>query len=511
MAFDDVIIIGSGIAALTVAERIAIDKNVIIFTKATKQASNSFHAQGGIAAAVHPSDHWEDHFHDTLVAGCQHSDLQNLQMLIQHGSRHLYDLVRRGLEFDRNADGEWNLGREGGHLKRRILHAGGDATGKALITFMLQQIKNKVTIMEDEMVIDLIVQDKECVGVTTKNSDGNVVNHHAGSTILATGGCGELFSYTSNDATVTGDGIAMAYRAGVKITDMEFVQFHPTLLFDGKKALGLVSEAVRGEGAFLINQAGRFIMDGVHVLKDLAPRDIVARAIFNEHNVGNSVYLNISNVKNFPGRFPTIYKLCVDHGIDVGGNLLPVTPGAHFMIGGIKADRVGQTSMDGLFAVGETACTGVHGANRIASNSLLEGIVFGNMTAEAILARGYKVSSQEPYSVKKGATAIDLPTKDAIKERMMCDVGVIRNEQGLRTMKAWLEHYDFLHGDLTSLSVSEVEIVNMLTTAWLITTSALMREESRGTHFRSDYPMSNGLETSQEIIRTHLEYEEIKR
>ncbi|WP_404454685.1 L-aspartate oxidase [Virgibacillus necropolis] len=497
MAFDDVIIIGSGIAALTVAERLAMDKNVIIFTKSNKTASNSFQAQGGVAAAVHPDDHWEDHLHDTLIAGCQHSDLENLQMLIQNGSRHLYELTRKGLEFDLNSDGDWNLGREGGHLKRRILHAGGDATGKALITFMLKRVKNKITIVEDEMVIDLIVQDQQCMGVTTKNTAGEVIDHYAGSTILATGGCGEIFSYTSNDSTVTGDGYAMAYRAGVQLTDMEFVQFHPTLLFDGKQALGLVSEAVRGEGAFLVNQDGHLIMDGVHELKDLAPRDIVARAIFNERNA----YLNISNVKNFSSRFPTIHKMCVDNGIDVGTNLLPITPGAHFMIGGIKADRLGQTSLGGLYAVGETACTGVHGANRIASNSLLEGIVFGNMTAEAILSQKNRTTKQGSYYVKKRSITMDLPTKETIKRKMMRNVGVVRNEHGLEGMKAWLEQYDFSHIDLSRLSVEKIEVVNMLTTAWLITTSALMRKESRGTHFRSDYPESSGLETREEILR----------
>lgn len=499
MAFNDVIIIGSGIAALTVAERLAINKNVIIFTKSNKTASNSFQAQGGIAAAIHPDDHWENHLHDTLIAGCQHSDLENLQMLIQNGSHHLYELARKGLEFDLNSDGFWSLGREGGHLKRRILHAGGDATGKALITFMLKQIKKKVTIVEDEMVVDLIVQDQKCIGITTKNATEQVINHYADSTILATGGCGELFSYTSNDATITGDGYAMAYRAGVQLTDMEFVQFHPTLLFDGKKVLGLVSEAVRGEGAFLVNQDGHMIMDGVHELKDLAPRDIVARAISNERNT----YLNIANVTNFSSRFPTIHKMCVENGIDVESNLLPITPGAHFMIGGIKADRIGQTSLGGLYAVGETACTGVHGANRIASNSLLEGIVFGSMTAEAILSRKDKATTRQgSYSVKKSSVTKDLPTKEAIKRRMMLNVGVVRNEQGLRGMKEWIEQYDFSHvDDLSHLPVEKIEVVNMLTTAWLITTSALTRKESRGTHFRSDYPESNGLKTREEFLR----------
>ncbi|ASN04609.1 L-aspartate oxidase [Virgibacillus necropolis] len=500
MAFDDVIIIGSGIAALIAAEKLAMDKNVIIFTKASKTASNSFHAQGGIAAAVHPDDHWEDHFQDTVAAGCQHSDLENLQMLIENSSGHLFDLAQKGLKFDLNADGEWDLGREGGHLKRRILHAGGDATGKALIAFMFQQIKNKVTIIEDTMVVDLIVHDQRCAGVITKNTSGEIVDHFAGATILATGGCGDLYSYTSNDSTVTGDGIAMAYRAGAQLTDMEFVQFHPTLLFDGENTLGLVSEAVRGEGAFLVNGDGRLIMEGVHSLKDLAPRDIVARAIFTELGAGKSIYLNIANVKNFSYRFPSIFKLCMENGIDLNGNLLPVIPGAHFMMGGVKATHTGQTSVVDLYAVGEVACTGVHGANRVASNSLLEGIVFGNMTADAILSKKYKAFGQNPYSVKNRSKDMFLPTKETIKRKMMRHVGIVRNEEGLERMLGWLEQFYYSHCDLGGLSVERIEIINMLTTAELIATAALERMESRGAHYRSDYPTTNGVEVRQEVM-----------
>ncbi|ASK62582.1 L-aspartate oxidase [Virgibacillus phasianinus] len=500
MAFDDVIIIGSGIAALTAAEKLATDRNVIIFTKSKRTVSNSFHAQGGIAAAVDQGDTWEEHLKDTEVAGCQHSDLENLQMLMKKAPKHLFDLAGRGLEFDRNKNGEWNLGREGGHLKRRILHAGGDATGKALMTFMLKQIKSKVTILEDEMVIDLIVRNQHCIGIKTKTSAGNVINHFAGATILATGGCGQLYAYTSNDSTITGDGIAMAFRAGVQLVDMEFVQFHPTLLFDGINTIGLVSEAVRGEGAYLVNDSNRRIMESVHKQKDLAPRDIVARTIFKERAHGKNVYLNISNVKNFSDRFPSISRMCVESGIDLEGNLLPVTPGAHFMMGGVKADTSGQTSLSGLYAVGETACTGVHGANRVASNSLLEGIVFGNMTAESILNQNNPVV-EESIAAKKSGIPVNLPAKETIKQRMMRDVGVVRGKRGLRKMIQWLGQYRFSGVDLDGLSVDEVERINMMTTAWLITTSAWKRKESRGAHYRSDYPTSNGIEKRQEIVR----------
>ncbi|WP_430790712.1 L-aspartate oxidase [Virgibacillus flavescens] len=500
MTFKDVIIIGSGIAALTAANKLAMDRNVIIFTKSNVTASNSFHAQGGIAAPMHPDDHWKDHFQDTQSAGGMHSDLSNLHILIQKSTSHLYDLITNGLEFDKNENGEWNLGREGGHLKRRILHAGGDATGKALITFMLQQVRNKVTIVENEMVVDLIVAQDRCIGVEVKNTNGRVYSHHASAVIMATGGCGELYAYSSNDATATGDGIAMAYRAGVQLTDMEFIQFHPTLLYNEKKTLGLVSEAVRGEGAFLVNSDGHLIMEGVHELNDLAPRDIVARTILRDILRGKQVYLDISPVKNFQRRFPTIYKLCKESSIALNENLLPVVPGAHFLIGGIKADQDGRTSLNGLYAVGEAACTGVHGANRIASNSLLEGIVFGNLTAQTILAEETRAVDPS-MRMEKETMRITLPLKDEIKRRMMREVGVIRNKEGLLRMQKWLEQYDFLHADLTILSNEEIEIVNMLTTAWLITTSAFMRTESRGTHFRTDYPLPNGSRSRQEITR----------
>jgi len=513
----DVIIIGSGIAALTAANQLSKEKNVIIITKSGVNHSNSFHAQGGIAAAIRSNDDWHSHYTDTIIAGCFHNDDSNTRTLVQKGSDYVKQLISDGMPFDQRKDGDLYFGMEGAHSKRRIVHAGGDATGKAIITFMFQQLNDNVSIIEYEMVIDLIVHDHRCIGVITKNANDKLITYYAPSTIIATGGCGHVYATTSNDATVTGDGIAIAYRAGAKLADLEFIQFHPTLLYKDNKVLGLVSEAVRGEGAYLIDRHGNRVMQGVHELEDLAPRDVVARTIFHKQNKGEQVFLNIANVKSFASRFPTIHHLCNEHGIDVNKSILPVTPGAHFMMGGIEANYHGQTSMEGLYALGEAACTGVHGANRLASNSLLEGIVFGHLASNDILNNSIKdrlvPSGDLEKACKQGEGKLInhtvLPQKKELKDKMMKYVGVIRNAKNLQKMKAWLEKYDFFNQTLYELSKNEVEIVNMLTTAWLITTSALERPESRGGHHRSDYPVQVEQWCKQRITR-HIDEHNFK-
>jgi L-aspartate oxidase len=423
-----------------------------------------------------------------MAAGVCHNDPANTRLLTQEAPRYLTDLIWSGMEFDKRESGRLHLGREGGHLKRRILHAGGDATGKAIVAFLLEQLKGRIEIVEDEMVVDLISHDGQCVGITTRTAGGEENAYLAAHTILATGGCGQLYAFTSNADTITGDGIAMAYRAGAVLADMEFMQFHPTVLYKDGKALGLVSEAVRGEGAFLQTGQGKRFMEQVHPLKDLAPRDIVARAIHRELQNGENVYLNISQVKDFSSRFPTIDRLCRVHGIQPEDHLLPVIPAAHFLMGGIKTDEAGRTSVKGLYAVGESACTGVHGANRLASNSLLEAIVFGNRTAEAILQSGTAPPIGAGTIETKGSVVTALPSKREIREKMTANAGIVRNEQGLTSLRNWLEQFDFLKIDRSRLSKENIEIVNMLTVGWLIATSALERKESIGSHYRSDCP-----------------------
>ena len=508
----DVIIIGSGIAALTAADLLSKHKNVIIFTKSEAEDSNSYYAQGGIAAAVHPDDSWQAHLADTLAAGCGHADEQHAQLFLRHGPASLQQLIRRGMAFDLGHDGKLDLAKEGAHQRRRILHSGGDATGKNLVAFMMEQIHRaeNICIREQEMAVDLLVDEGRCQGVLVKDAAGLIQVWQADAVILATGGCGSLFSCTSNHPNMTGDGMAMAFRAGAALADLEFIQFHPTILHENGAGIGLVSEAVRGEGAVLRDESGRPIMQGKHALEDLAPRDIVARQIFRERRSGRQVFLDVSPVPNFAERFPTIAAMAHAAGVNLKTGLLPVMPGAHFLMGGVLADGAGTTSLPGLYAVGETACTGVHGANRIASNSLLEGLVFGELTAKAILS-GLNSKSSRPDSrsaslPKTGQRPIMLPAQKEIKKRMMQDCGVERSGSGLASLIAWLESYHFLDADLTSCTKEEIETINMLTTSWLIVSSAIRRTESRGGHYRSDFPETQEIWELKKVIRKASEH-----
>jgi L-aspartate oxidase len=509
----DVIIIGSGIAALIAADRLADEKNVIVITKSEKEHSNSIWAQGGVAAAISNVDSWKDHYRDTMVAGCFHNDETAVKLLVQKGSSRLQELMSKGLKFDQDKNGRLHLGKEGAHRKRRILHSGGDSTGKAIITFLLERVLRKVKIIENELAIDLLIEDGRCIGVRTKSQDGMVNDMYASHTVLASGGCGKLFPFTSNHPSVTGDGIAMAYRAGAELADLEFMQFHPTMLYVNGEARGLISEAVRGEGAILITGEGDSVMQGVHPQEDLAPRDVVARQIHQTIHAGTQVFLDISMITGFTERFPTITTLCKQNEIDVSKGRIPVVPGAHFLMGGVRTNQYGQTNIKNLFAVGEVACTGVHGANRLASNSLLEGIVFANEMSEFIL----DCVDEDQFYVKGDKHSrfminVDLPIEAEIQEIMMRYVAIVRTEEGLQKAKQWLEKFVFpflQHANFqpssANLTFHELKIVNMLTTAWLITTSALQRTESRGGHYRQDFPYEAEYWSKKTITRSNEE------
>ncbi|NLP49301.1 L-aspartate oxidase [Bacillus sp. RO1] len=496
------IVVGSGLSALLTANYLSEHMNVIIFTKSSKNDNNSFLAQGGVACAIEHTDSWQLHYEDTLAAGCYHNEEDAVELLTKRGPAELEALIQNGMQFDRDVLGEFSLGMEGAHSKRRILHAGGDQTGKELMEWLHSKLSKKVLMVEHETVIKLHVRNDQCCGVQTLNSNGERTNYFATKVILATGGAGSLYPYTSNNESITGMALSLAYKAGATLTDLEFMQFHPTMLSVDGKAVGLVSEAVRGEGAFLQNGKGQRFMENVHPMKDLAPRDVVSRAIFQELDNGEKVYLNISKVDHFQTRFPAITKLCTKHGIDLKANLIPVVPGAHFYMGGIDTNVHGETTLRGLYAVGEAACNGVHGANRLASNSLLETIVFSKTLAEHFLAE--KILSPHLLWHQTSTVKIDmdlllqravpLPSKEEIQHMMMKHAGIVRHEEGLVELKEWLElfqPYCKAIDQLTDiLQIKEIETIHMLQLCYLITEAALQRKESRGAHFRSDFPVA---------------------
>lgn len=490
----DVVIIGSGLAGLMTADYLCNEKNVMLITKSEINHSNSWLAQGGIAAAVTKEDHWHEHFNDTIVAGSFHNRKETTEILVKHGTRLIKRLIDIGVSFDKDENNQLSLGMEGAHGKRRILHAGGDTTGKVIVEAIMARVLPRVTVFENEMAYDLDLQNGICRGVYTKDAQGNLWHIKADHIILATGGIGQLYSATSNCAEATGDGIAMAFRAGAAIADMEFIQFHPTLLMNGDCSCGLISEAVRGEGAKLVTDDGTYLMAGKHPQEDLAPRDIVAREIFHAKLQRKNVFLNISSVSNFQDRFPSIYKMCLNNPEILEKGLLPVQPGAHFIMGGIKVDNDGRSTLDRLYAVGECAYTGVHGANRLASNSLLEAVVFAERLSNAILKTEKLPSLKEKQTVGPiQQRKYELPTVQEIRSVMDRYVGIIREEEGLRKAVHWFEQYNGLLQQQCHihLTIEEKVICNMLTTGLLITKASLMRNESRGGHYRCDFPALN--------------------
>jgi len=480
----DILIIGSGVAGLAAASKI-ISKSVTILTKKDARQSNSMLAQGGIAAAMSPGDHWQEHLEDTLVAGCNLNDENAVRMMVQSGPVFLKEWMTKGFPVDRDGFNKIRLGKEGAHRKRRVLHAGGDQTGKIFTETMLKNLAPNVNILENLMAVDLIVEDGECLGAMVKDETGKNIPYFAGTTILATGGIGGLYEANSNNATISGDGIAMAYRAGCQLENLEFVQFHPTLLFTDNQGRGLISEAVRGEGAILVNENGVKIMEGVHPMKDLAPRDVVARALFSHILNGESIFLDISMIDGFEDRFPAITKLCQEFGVDLKSQRIPVAPGAHFHMGGIKTDTASQTNIKHLYAVGEVACQGVHGANRLASNSLLEGLVFGSRLGAYLENKIIDRPAIHEIPTTEAQIA-DLLNPQEIKHLMTEKVGIVRTGEQLLEAIHWFERYLNEDVDATALSREQLQVWNMLTAGWLIAKAALDRKESIGAHFMED-------------------------
>ncbi|WP_338451488.1 L-aspartate oxidase [Niallia oryzisoli] len=501
----NVVIIGSGIAALQLAKKLSSDLHVIIITKAEVTTSNSYLAQGGIAVALSEHDDPSKHYEDTLEAGRFHNNHEAVSLMTKEAPELINELLHEGCPFDRDASGHVKLGLEGAHSEKRIIHGGGDATGKTVVDFLHKQIDH-ITVIENMTVYELLVNEDKCIGVKAKDCNGRSIQVFADHTVIATGGLGQLYSFTSNAETVTGDGLALAYRAGAELADMEFVQFHPTLLYAGGKGAGLVSEAVRGEGARLVTEDGTYIMEGVHPYKDLAPRHVVSQTIYNWLKKGHTVYLDISSIDDFEAHFPTVASICKENGIDVNNGKIPVVPGCHFLMGGIVTDLNGQTTIPQLYAIGEAACTGIHGANRLASNSLLEGLFFGKRLAAFI--NGSKV--KEKKLVRKRTNEKITPSRSMLpditklKNSMMERTGIVRSKENLKKQLDFLEGFaidQWLEADLDYLSVEELNKVFMLISSWLVTKAAITRTESRGGHLRLDYPNEDKAWEQTQIIQ----------
>ena len=481
-----VLVVGSGVAGLHAAWRASSFGEVLLLTKRSLFDSATAYAQGGIAAALGAGDSPELHRKDTLAAGAGLVDAAAVAVLTEEGPTRVRDLQTAGADFDLDAMGRLQLGREAAHSMNRIVHAHGDQTGAEVARTLIERVRasDRIKVLERARVLDLIVRDGECVGANASVA-GRATEIIADATVLATGGCGQVYRYTTNPVVATGDGFAIAHRAGAVLADMEFVQFHPTALDTPENPLALISEAVRGEGATLVNALGRRFMKGVHRLAELAPRDVVARAIFEEQKNGQ-VYLDARGIgKDFVRRFPGITALCKGRGIDPQHDLIPVTPAAHYMMGGIVVDLCGRSSLSRLWAVGEVSRTGVHGANRLASNSLLEGLVFAERVArdlrdlKAVKPPAKSEAWKVPVLRDRGAAQV---AADRVRAIMWDDAGIVRSAAGLWTA------FDRLMGIEDRLPEGATEELNLVQTAQMIVWSALQREESRGGHFRSDFP-----------------------
>ena len=509
----DFLVLGSGIAGLTLAIKLAELGSVAIVTKKEAIESNTNYAQGGIAAVMDPLDSFEDHVRDTLVcgAGICHEDV--VRFVVGEGPERIRELIQWGVEFSRNEQG-FDLGREGGHSTRRVLHAK-DLTGREIERALVRKAAQSpnIHIYENCMAVELIrkpgpsggVHDQgRCIGAyILEPQKGNVLTFRAKFVALATGGAGKVYLVTTNPDIATGDGIAMAYRAGAKVANLEFMQFHPTCLFHPEAKSFLISEAVRGEGGILRLKSGEAFMEKYHPMKSLAPRDIVARAIDSELKKSGDEYvlLDITHREGsfIKKRFPNIYQKCMEFGIDITREPIPVVPAAHFMCGGVLTDHCGQTTIEGLFACGEVACTGLHGANRLASNSLLEGIIFAHRTflkIREILPGLVEECVPIPEWDPRGATQSDESIVvshnwDEIRRGMSNYVGIVRSEKRLARAK---RRIDLIQQEIDEyyrnfiITRDLLELRNIAVVAKLIIRCAMRRKESRGLHYTIDYP-----------------------
>ncbi len=504
--FTDVLVIGSGAAGMRAAIEASQTGSVIVLTKGKQPESNTYNAQGGLAAVLDAEDSIESHLADTLEAGRGMCDEAMVRTVIESAPEHIRDMYAQGLEFDSSGD-DLALGREGGHSASRVVHAAGDASGRVLVEFLTDRIAacEEVKVFEDCFAIDLVTDPPEggagarCLGALTYNPRYGLQMIHARQTILAAGGSGMLWRETSNPSCATADALAMAFRAGATLADAEMMQFHPTTLYIAGSSRSLISEAVRGEGAYLLDRNGDRFMPAVHPMAELAPRDTVSRAILSRMRETGSthVFLDVRHIgaEPFAARFPQIDSRCRSFGIDPGSDLIPVHPAAHYMIGGAKVDAEGRTSIDGLLACGEAACTGMHGANRLASNSLTEALVMGRqcgMLAGRIASSasgGPGAPAIDWKNEKSERTELDLSDiRSSLRSVMWRNVGLFRLAERLTETLDIIAFWGRYVLDKEFYGTAGWEAQNMLTASYVISNCALLRTETRGVHCREDFP-----------------------
>jgi len=512
--FADVLIVGSGLAGLRAAMAIDPNLSVLVVTKDKLHESNTFYAQGGIAGVLAPDDRFADHVADTLKAGGNLCDLEVVETVIREAPDRIGELIQWGTEFDRVGD-SLALGREGAHGCHRIAHALGDATGKEIMRAVIAQVKNtpNIKIWEDTFTLDLLVHGRVCHGALIWNARYDMTMVWAKQTILATGGAGQLYRETTNPDVATGDGVAIAYRAGAELRDLEFVQFHPTVLYIAGGSRNLISEATRGEGAWLVDRYGHRFMEDYDDRGELAPRDVVSLAIVSqmEKTKHSHVFLDLThlNAEEVLGRFPGIAAKCAEFDLDITRDRIPVRPGAHYMMGGVTVDRDGRTTLPGLWAAGEVTASGLHGANRLASNSLLEAMVYGKHAGEGAskIAAGMndsftalRLDNPPADSPSEPLNVADI--RNSLESLMWRDCGVRRNAERFEDAAGSLNHWCRYVLARHFSEVAGWELQNMLCVARLIIEAASRRQETRGAHVRTDFP-----ETDDEHFNRHIAFQ----